>query len=618
MNKIAFAALIFLFSLSLSAETLPKIYVTDSAVATQTPAGTYKSVISDLRYEPLVDLQERNLPEAQADIAIRGGIFENTGIRLGSATLFDPQTGHYVAEIPLSPFMLNQPEIYTGVNNAIYGFNSNVGTVNYALQKIQDNLALRLGVGGYDFNSQHIYLAKQNLLNSQNPLHLNMDVDLARSELNGTRPDGEHDFERMSGRFQLLGTNSQTDLIYGYQDKFFAWQDLYALQELHDLVGSSGIESENLQSNLIFLNHRQEYNQKDYFEFSTYFREHKDDYEFDIKQPGLFNDYRHKSKVWSAGLSGKNYFEIFALNYSGQFTSDDLESSALVFGDFNSRNYTKFTIAPEKEWLLNDTDSIIFKTGLSYHDSNRDSNSFSPLASLAWVSDTEKGRKELYFEYAETSQLPGYTAIASNPEAGLFKGNQNLSREKSNSFEIGYEQRIKQHSLHLATFYRQDSDLVDWTFSKDILPFTSRTANNVDIDVFGIEAVSSHNFDILNLVLAYNWLHKNEDYKASNVDASFYALNFPEHRGTVALSTNLSESIVFRIDNEIRIQEENSLRKSNNEAWFTSAELLWDLPYLNNSSLVFSADNIWKTNFEDVPGVPGRGRLLSVSLLYDW
>ena len=47
--------------------------------------------------EPRVDLQSRNMAEAQGDVSIRGGIFENTGFRVGSATLIDPQTGHYFA-----------------------------------------------------------------------------------------------------------------------------------------------------------------------------------------------------------------------------------------------------------------------------------------------------------------------------------------------------------------------------------------------------------------------------------------------------------------------------------------------------------------------------------------
>ena len=102
---------------------LPEIKITEERTALKNPISTFNSLAAELRYEPLVDLQERNVASAQADITIRGGIFENTGIRIGAATLFDPQTGHYTAEIPISPFMLSSPEILTGIDNTVYGFN---------------------------------------------------------------------------------------------------------------------------------------------------------------------------------------------------------------------------------------------------------------------------------------------------------------------------------------------------------------------------------------------------------------------------------------------------------------------------------------------------------------
>jgi vitamin B12 transporter len=87
--------------------------------------------ISALRFEPLVDVQARNLAEGQADVTIRGGIFENTGFRLGGVALYDPQTGHYFAEIPVAPSMLSAPAVLTGMDNAVRGFNANAGTIAY-------------------------------------------------------------------------------------------------------------------------------------------------------------------------------------------------------------------------------------------------------------------------------------------------------------------------------------------------------------------------------------------------------------------------------------------------------------------------------------------------------
>ena len=54
-----------------------KITIEGAATANDKPVGTFNSPISNLEYDPRVDLQSRNMAEAQADVTIRGGIFEN-------------------------------------------------------------------------------------------------------------------------------------------------------------------------------------------------------------------------------------------------------------------------------------------------------------------------------------------------------------------------------------------------------------------------------------------------------------------------------------------------------------------------------------------------------------
>ena len=81
---------------------LPAVTVYSPRVANQSPTATFAMPVSALRFEPRVDLQSRNFVENQSDVTIRGGIFENTGFTIGAVSLFDPQTGHYFAEIPVA------------------------------------------------------------------------------------------------------------------------------------------------------------------------------------------------------------------------------------------------------------------------------------------------------------------------------------------------------------------------------------------------------------------------------------------------------------------------------------------------------------------------------------
>src|SRR5476651_1456434 len=104
--------------------SLDAVTVFSPSVANQAPAGTFAMPVSALRYEPLVDIEPRNMAEAQSDVTIRGDTFENTGLQVGALSIFDPQTGHYLMELPIAPVMtLGAPSI-TGAEQATESMNS--------------------------------------------------------------------------------------------------------------------------------------------------------------------------------------------------------------------------------------------------------------------------------------------------------------------------------------------------------------------------------------------------------------------------------------------------------------------------------------------------------------
>jgi vitamin B12 transporter len=302
-----------------------KITIEGAATANDKPVGTFNSPISNLEYDPRVDLQSRNMAEAQADVTIRGGIFENTGFRVGSATLIDPQTGHYFAEIPIAPEMLTKPSIFTGVDNALYGVNSSVGTVSFGWKPIQKGGSVSIGAGNNNFNLQRVHGASTMLLESYPAWSVGIEGEYSRSESDGTIANGDHQFERMSGRVQLASERSQTDLFYGFQQKFFGWPNLYTPFNVN--------ETEDIETRLVMLNHRQGYGEKgmeNTVEVSAYYRENDDHYVFSRENPEAFQAF-HETEVKSLALSGThNLSQDFGINYSAQFTADDIKSTTLA------------------------------------------------------------------------------------------------------------------------------------------------------------------------------------------------------------------------------------------------------------------------------------------------
>ncbi|APD87338.1 TonB-dependent receptor [Alteromonas sp. Mex14] len=588
-----------------------KITIEGAATANDKPVGTFNSPISNLEYDPRVDLQSRNMAEAQADVTIRGGIFENTGFRVGSATLIDPQTGHYFAEIPIAPEMLTKPSIFTGVDNALYGVNSSVGTVSFGWKPIQKGGSVSIGAGSNNFNLQRVHGASTMLLESYPAWSVGIEGEYSRSESDGTIANGDHQFERASGRVQLASERSQTDLFYGFQQKFFGWPNLYTPFNVN--------ETEDIETRLVILNHRQGYGEKgmeNTVEVSAYYRENDDHYVFSRENPEAFQAF-HETEVKSLALSGThNLSQDFCINYSAQFTADDIKSTTLE-NNFTSRDYYKVSVVPEYRAKLNSNESLTIRLGGAFDDTNRDDDRLSVVGDISWLTQLDRhASRTFYVSYAEATQVAGYTAIGGSTTSGLFRSNNQLKREVSKNLEIGASFDKQSWKFDTALFYRWDNELTDWTYSFDST--SARSANPVDIETLGVEFIGIKRFDNADVVASYTYLDKSEDYGIDGVDASFYALNYPPHRATLGLVWFATETVEVRIDNEWRKQETNALRNGSDAAFFSHATLTYSPAQIEGLSLLLAVDNLWNERFEEIPGTPGRGEQYSATLTYFW
>lgn len=594
---------------------LPEMTIFSPRVALQEPVATFPMPVSALRFEPLVDVQARNLAEGQADIAIRGGIFENTGFRVGAVSLYDPQTGHYFAEIPISPSMLGAPEVLTGATNAWRGWNANAGTVAYVWRPIHEGGKASVSIGDFASRRGEFYdgYTTDHLVGGR---RLSADVSAAYSESNGSRPWGEHQFARYNARLQLGNERAQTDLFYGYQSKQFGWPNLYT-------PFANVYETDDLRTNLLVLNHRVDLGAGDYVSVGAYYRNNKDHYVFDRPEPGAYNPAFatgpafHKTWVYGAGTEGAVTWENIRWNFSGAWINDRLSSTSLIYGHYRTRDQYKFAFVPEKYWRFSDGQIFSAKIGATYDDSNRDAGSFSPVAELSLDRVAPKvGVSRLYVSYSRTTQTPTYFALNSNPTRGLFRGNPDLGRQIARNFEVGATGGTGPWTASVAGFFRQDRRLIDWTYSSSST--NARAANPVDVDTTGFEMVARYGRKKLDLVFGYTVLHKDADYGSALVDASFYALNYPEQRATFAITGRLSRLWEIRMDNEYRVQAPNALRKSGRHPLISSVGVYYTLKDAPRLRFSVEIENLWNSDFEEVPAVPAAKRQLSVGAVYAW
>jgi hypothetical protein len=594
---------------------LPELPVYSPRVAIQDPVGTFAMPVSALRFEPSVDVQGRNMAESQSDIAIRGGIFENTGFKVGAVSLYDPQTGHYFAEIPVAPAMLSAPEILTGADNAVRSWNANAGTVAYQWRPIGTAGRLTASFGEFDTERGELY---QGWRSGTAVLGRTLagDAAFAHSQSDGSLPFGEHEFTRYNARLQLAGAHGQTDLFYGYQSKFFGWPNLYT-------PFANVYETENIQTNLVVLNHREELGGGDFVTVGGYYRRNKDNYVFNRADPGAYNPAFatgpafHTTWVYSASAEARITTGEIHWNVAATFLDDELKSSSLVFGNFNTREHVKLSVAPERLWALNGERSLTVKAGAAYDDTNRDGSAVSPVAQITLDHIAPAaGVETLYVSYAKSTQTPTYFALNSKASAGLFRGNAGLGRETSQNVEAGVRGGHGNWVVTAAVFQRRDDHLVDWIYNTSLS--NARTASAVDIDTTGVELIARYSGKSVDLVFGYTGLTKDADYGTTAVDASFYALNYPKHRLTAAAIVRLGAGWEIRMDNEVRLQAGNMLRKSDDDAVISSAGIYFSPRRMKGLRFSVEVENLWDSDFQEVPAVPAAPRQLSGGVSFTW
>jgi outer membrane receptor protein involved in Fe transport len=611
VNRASARLLVWLSPLALCAPLLraqettsmPQVTVYSPSVANQAPAGTFAMPVSALRYEPLVDIEPRNMAEAQADVTIRGDTFENTGLNVGALSIFDPQTGHYLMELPVAPIMLGAPEVLTGADHATETMNSTGGAVAYGWRPVGDAGFVSGALGNDGLERVELYEGVAGV----GPSHLSADADYAHSDGNGTVPYGDYHFDRATGRAEWITRGSQTDLFAGYEASFFGWPNLY--------TPFDSDETENLQTVLLGVNHREDLGGGQYVEGGFFYRRNKDDYAFDRFAPlGPVHPYQHTTWEYGSALGGKQVYDDLIINYHLEETSDSLRSTSLVYGPYHSRTLEKLSVVPEEQWSV-DGGVLSLKAGGAYDYSNRATGVFSPVGELseAWESSFVR---RIYASYSVTTEMPSYTALDSSPTAGLFLGNPNLGRTTSRNTEAGIVGSLWGWSGQAAVFYRRDDNLVDWTYRTGVF---GRSANPVNISTEGVELVARRSWGLVGVVVGYTALGKTYDYLGAPVTASFYALNYARQRLTAAFTLQLTENLVLRLDNAARVQAPDALRTDGgNDALESSLGLAWHPRGTHSLELSAQVDNLWNSAFESVPGVPASRRQLSFGATYGW
>lgn len=588
--------LLSLTALSIPAHSnsLEEIIINAGRVANTSPATSLNSIATELRYDPEVELYSRGLAEGQADITVRGSMFESTSVKVGAVVLMDPQTGHYTANLPISPTFLNFSGVLTGAQNAIEGFNATVATLKYDLDIEATNRRVNVTAGSDAFQ------AASAIYSTAISPSLTLAAALERSQGQGTVTFGDHAFQRVNVAMQHDTDRANSQLIIASQHTFFGWPGAY--------TGFASLpETDHTDTHLVLINHAQ-HQAEDQFKLGAYYRSVTDNYDFDRRtfETGIAGAFEHETASWGLAVEGSKT----RWHYRLQLTGDELISSTdLTHGLFNTRQYLAASLGHQQNQPLGEG-TLTTNIGITADISNRDSDAIQPYAYVEWLHDQQFAA---FIDYARTSQLPGYTALQSNT-SGLFGGNPFLSRERSEQVELGMRKTFQHGHVAASVFWRGEQDMVDWTYSSQS-PFT-RQANAMNNEVTGLHIQANSQRQRLWLSTGLTWLNKNGRYRAENIDASYYALNYARLRATLGLVYTLTPTLSVRMDSEYRQQAVNRLRTSASDALFVRLATVWNVTAHHQFSL--TVDNLSNEDFQMYPGSPAMGRSGSLSYDYIW
>ncbi|HEX7036499.1 MAG TPA: TonB-dependent receptor [Pseudomonadales bacterium] len=563
--------------------------------------------MTELRFDPRVDVQPRGLPEGQADVSVRGGLFENTGFGVVPVTLLDPQTGHYGAELPFHPRMLSAPDVATGIDNAIDGFNSTVATVRHEPVAVQSGGEVMAGAGDHDLRLFDLRAARALELSGGGRLGLELAHSRARGD--GSRDGGDHDFERVAARVQHRAAAQQTDLLYGRQEKFFGWPGAYT-------GFATFAETDRTETDVLLVRHRRQL-ERGWWAVGGYYRRLEDDYDFDrtTQESGVPGAFEHETR--SYGIAARGVLGAAGLDWhwTVQLAGDELvRSTDLTGGDFDERRYVELALVPERRWWFAGGAELSVRGGVTVDHSNRDDDAVLPVLGIVLTRPTATAVDRISIEYAASSQVPGYTALKS-PPAGLFGGNPDLGRERADSVSATAEREAAAWHGRVTLFHRRDDDLVDWTF-RAAAPFV-RQANAVDMSVNGLELELGRRWGALELIGGLTLLHKDEDYDDAAVDASYYALNYAKQRVTLALRYAPFEWLDVRLDNELARYRNNALRTGDDDVYQAALSVGWRTP-VPGLRVELVADNLTNDDFQHFPGTPPPRRQVSLQARWGW
>jgi len=306
-----------------AAENAVSVTVTAERIA-PFDAAPQLGLAEALAAEPRVLLNSQGGPAAQNDLSVRGSAFSGAGLTLNGLALRHAQTEHFHAELPLTRRWLDEPEVWTGLEQAQRGDGFLLGAIGLRLSPLGNRRALGGGGGQDGWNWQHA-LGEQRWPATTGGLEVAAGA-FAEREAAAALDEADNDARRAAGgaRLQARTRGTQSDLLVAAQEKRFGARGYYGVRPDWDA-------EEELQDTLALFSTRGDDRQGDYRRLTLAARATEDEYRLFWPRPEPYAN-RHELSVLSAAADGRETLDG-AWNVVWRGTADDERLQSNQLGD---------------------------------------------------------------------------------------------------------------------------------------------------------------------------------------------------------------------------------------------------------------------------------------------
>lgn len=476
-------------------------------------------------YVPGVDVRERGPFGVQADLALRGGTFNQTLVLLSGLKLSDPMTGHHNLNLPIPVQAIGTVEILKGPAGRTLGQNALAGAINISpATHLAPTLTLTYGQHNLSYanfttglaaaRSRHVLSAGYTYSDGYTQ---NTDFGISQAFYHG----------------QFTATDSITlTATAGYSARHFGAANFYFTPSREYETTESWLTAIGLRTSRTQLN--------------LYWRRHFDDYRPFREQQQTPRNKHHADGI---SLDGNHSFRALGGNTALGF---DLKNEQIRSNNLGSHYRWTGGLYVEQIWQMGRW-------------------SFSPGAYLNYFSDfgwaaypgldlsfRPSTQWKLYATTGRAYRIPTYVDLYLNTSQN--KGNPDLDPESAWTYELGGQWQHHGWQIEAALFQRDGYNLIDYARADTATsgPFNARNVN--DLTTRGLEAGISRRFEQLfvhTLSLHYTYLEQNNDPGSYT---SRYVFDFLRHQLVASaelwlLGEHLGARPLFRYEKRVARRE---------------------------------------------------------------